>query len=157
MCGATSGHVRLVNAGHMPPIRITGEAFHDLAHGNMALGMMPGASTTSRDLDLQAGDMLVIYSDGLTEALNEAGDFYGDDRMRALSLASPFSAGDAGRACWRRSMPSSATRRLRRPLAHRPETHVGVGTIFDHDLPATTIPSWMRPSYNPVSQKRCQR
>ena len=92
-----SGRVRLVNAGHMPPVRITGQAFHDLAHGNIALGMMPGATFDEQDLELQAGEMLVIYSDGLTEALNEAGDFYGDDRMRALFPGlSAASARDAG-------------------------------------------------------------
>ena len=92
-----SGRVRLVNAGHMPPVRITGETFHDLARGNIALGMMPGASFDEQDLELQSGEMLVIYSDGLTEALNDAGDFYGDDRMRALFPGlSALSAHDAG-------------------------------------------------------------
>ncbi len=92
-----SGLVRLVNAGHMPPVRITGEVFHELARGNIALGMMPGASFEEQDLELRAGEMLVIYSDGLTEALNEAGDFYGDDRLRALFPGlSALSAGDAG-------------------------------------------------------------
>jgi serine phosphatase RsbU (regulator of sigma subunit) len=92
-----SGLLRLVNAGHMPPVRITGEAFHDLPHGNMALGMMPGATYQEQEVDLQPGEMLVVYSDGLTEALNQAGDFYGDDRMRAVfPTLSALSARDAG-------------------------------------------------------------
>jgi len=92
-----SGALRLVNAGHMPPVRINGAAFHDLPHGNMALGMMPGATYEEQELELQSGEMLVIYSDGLTEALNEAGDFYGEERMRALFPGlSDLSARDAG-------------------------------------------------------------
>jgi sigma-B regulation protein RsbU (phosphoserine phosphatase) len=34
--------------------------------------------------DVQPGEMLIGYSDGLTEALNAAGEFYGDDRLRAV-------------------------------------------------------------------------
>jgi len=92
-----SGTLRLVNAGHMPPVRITGAAFHDLPRGNMALGMMPGATYEEQEVDLQPGEMLVVYSDGLTEALNQAGDFYGEDRMRAIfPTLSALSAREAG-------------------------------------------------------------
>jgi phosphoserine phosphatase RsbU/P len=92
-----SGALRLVNAGHMPPVRITGQAFHDLPHGNMALGMMPGATYEEQELELRPGEMLVVYSDGLTEALNDAGDFYGEDRLRArFPGLSDLSARDAG-------------------------------------------------------------
>jgi hypothetical protein len=91
------GGVRLVNAGHMPPVRISGTAFHDLPHGDMALGMMPGSAYQEQHEDLEPGEMLVIYSDGLTEALNEAGEFYGDERLRAvfpgLSALSAVAAG----------------------------------------------------------------
>jgi hypothetical protein len=91
------GGVRLVNAGHMPPVRISGTAFHDLPHGDMALGMMPGSVYQEQHEELESGEMLVIYSDGLTEALNEAGEFYGDERLRAvfpgLSALSAVAAG----------------------------------------------------------------
>jgi serine phosphatase RsbU (regulator of sigma subunit) len=91
------GGVRLVNAGHMPPVRISGAAFHDLPRGDMALGMMPGSAYQEQDEELQPGEMLVIYSDGLTEALNEAGEFYGDERLRevfpGLSALSAVAAG----------------------------------------------------------------
>ena len=91
------GGVRLVNAGHMPPVRISGTAFHDLPRGDMALGMMPGSVYQEQNEELQPGEMLVIYSDGLTEALNEAGEFYGDERLRevfpGLSALSAVAAG----------------------------------------------------------------
>jgi sigma-B regulation protein RsbU (phosphoserine phosphatase) len=93
----SDGGVRLVNAGHMPPVRISGPAFHDLPRGNMALGMMPGSVYQEQFEELHPGEMLVIYSDGLTEALDEAGEFYGDDRLRAvfpgLSALSAVAAG----------------------------------------------------------------
>ncbi|MCX6551636.1 MAG: PP2C family protein-serine/threonine phosphatase [Acidobacteria bacterium] len=92
-----SGTVRLVNAGHMPPVHVTGSTFHELPRGGMALGLIAGATYEEQDLDLKPGEMLVVYSDGLTEALNEAGEFYGDERLREMfpGLAS-LSARDAG-------------------------------------------------------------
>lgn len=91
------GTVRLVNAGHMPPVRISGTAFHELPQGQMALGMMPGSIYQEQQAELQPGEMLVIYSDGLTEALNDAGEFFGDERLRALFPGlSDLTALDAG-------------------------------------------------------------
>jgi phosphoserine phosphatase RsbU/P len=78
------GAVRLVNAGHMPPVRIGPAGFHDLPRGDMALGMMPGAGYEERTEELATGDMLLVYSDGLTEAMNAAGEFYDDSRLRQL-------------------------------------------------------------------------
>jgi len=94
---ASDGGVRLVNGGHMPPVLVTSGGYHELQRGDMALGMMPGAAYREQHQDVKPGEMLVAYSDGLTEALNEAGEFYGEDRLRAdfAQLAS-LSARQAG-------------------------------------------------------------
>jgi sigma-B regulation protein RsbU (phosphoserine phosphatase) len=93
-----SGRVRLVNAGHQPPIVVSGGRFHELQPGGMALGMMPGSTYTEQDIDLQPGEALVVYSDGVTEAMNDAGEFFGDDRLQALlSDPRPVSAEQYGR------------------------------------------------------------
>ena len=42
--------------------------------GNLALGLMPAVTYTEQSVDLTDGDLLVIYSDGLTDALDDAGD-----------------------------------------------------------------------------------
>jgi len=91
------GGVRLVNGGHMPPVLVSASGYHELQRGDMALGMMPGAAYREQRQDVKPGEMLVAYSDGLTEALNVAGDFYGEDRLRAdfAQLAS-LSAKQAG-------------------------------------------------------------
>jgi hypothetical protein len=92
-----SGTVRLMNAGHMPPAHLSGSTFHELPRGNMALGLMDGTSYDEQVVELQPGDMLVVYSDGLTEALNESGDFYGEERLQALFPGlTTLSAKDAG-------------------------------------------------------------
>jgi hypothetical protein len=89
--------VRLVNGGHMPPVLVAGGGFHELQRGDMALGMMPGASYNEQHQDVPSGAMLIAYSDGLTEALNAAGEFYGEDRLRAVFAGlSSLSAKQAG-------------------------------------------------------------
>lgn len=89
--------VRLLNAGHMPPVHVSGSSFHQLPLGNLALGLMPGVAYVEQSVDVSDGDLLVIYSDGLTEALNESGDFFGDERLQPLlAQLSPLSARAAG-------------------------------------------------------------
>jgi hypothetical protein len=92
-----SGTVRLMNAGHMPPAHLSDSTYHELPRGNMALGLMDFATYEEQVVELQPGEMLVIYSDGLTEALDESGDFYGEERLQALFPAlAPLSAKEAG-------------------------------------------------------------
>jgi serine phosphatase RsbU (regulator of sigma subunit) len=91
------GAVRLVNAGHMPPVRVSGGTYHELRRGDMALGMISGSAYEEQHEELQPGDVLITYSDGLTEALNEAGEFYGDERLRAIfPTLSGLTASEAG-------------------------------------------------------------
>ncbi|MGE3841475.1 MAG: PP2C family protein-serine/threonine phosphatase, partial [Vicinamibacterales bacterium] len=92
-----SGVVRLVNAGHMPPVRISDAGVTELLPGNLALGLMPDATYEEHVLDLPASNMLVVYSDGLTEAMNDAGAFFGDEHFRpVLPGLSRLSAAEAG-------------------------------------------------------------
>jgi len=92
-----SGAVGVLNAGHMPPIIVSPGGFHELPRGNMAMGLMPRTPFEMQQTDLQPGDMLVAYSDGLTEAMNANGEFFGDDRLRALLPGlCALSAADAG-------------------------------------------------------------
>jgi len=81
---AGSNRVSLVNAGHLPPLVVSGSRLQELPRGGMALGMIPGAVYEAQTAELAPGDLLVVYSDGVTEATNEAGDFFGDDRLRRL-------------------------------------------------------------------------
>lgn len=95
-----SGRVRLLNAGHMPPLILRDlAAIEEVTGGSIALGMMPDSSYTEQQIDLEVDDMLVVYSDGITEAMNAAGDFYGDERLRAaLAPLGAKSAPDAAAA-----------------------------------------------------------
>jgi len=77
-----SGELTFANAGHNPPIlvRASGEA-QMLEGGGPVLGILPVASYGEQRVHLDAGDMLVLYSDGVTEANNAAYDEYGEGRF----------------------------------------------------------------------------
>jgi len=55
-----------------------------LERGSMVLGMMPDVTFGEQGLELAPGDSLVVYSDGISEAMNEPGAFFGDERLLAV-------------------------------------------------------------------------
>ncbi len=77
-----------VNAGHCPPLltRKTGNAvgISRLTVGGPVLGVLPDARYEQATIQLSRGDLLVMYSDGLVEATNPAGEEYGDARLGEL-------------------------------------------------------------------------
>ena len=76
-----SAQIRLVNAGHMPPLVVGPGQVRPLAAGGPALGIPTAATYEEQSLDLAADQTLVVYSDGVTEALNEGDAFFGDERL----------------------------------------------------------------------------
>jgi serine phosphatase RsbU (regulator of sigma subunit) len=84
-----SGRLHYVNAGHNPPILVrAGGEVHRLKASGLILGVFPGARHTASETSLEPGDMLVAYSDGVTETQNPAGDEYGEERLIELLMAS---------------------------------------------------------------------
>ncbi|MBK6874971.1 MAG: serine/threonine-protein phosphatase [Ignavibacteria bacterium] len=78
---------RLYNAGHLPPYRIsgeTGEIFRIKKHG-IALGAMGTVDKTDSDnlvtFDFKKNDKIILYTDGVNEAMNNARDEYGLDNL----------------------------------------------------------------------------
>lgn len=76
------GTLRYINAGHNPPIiGRTNGAVEQLASGGFPLGIMPMAEYEIGETQLSAGEALVIYSDGVSEAANLKGEEFGMDRL----------------------------------------------------------------------------
>jgi sigma-B regulation protein RsbU (phosphoserine phosphatase) len=71
-----------INAGHNAPIlrRSTG-AIERLTNGGLPLGMWPDKSYQAGDVTLQPGDRLVIFTDGVVEAVNASDEEYGEQRL----------------------------------------------------------------------------
>jgi sigma-B regulation protein RsbU (phosphoserine phosphatase) len=76
-----SALIRLVNAGHMPPLVVGPREVQPLPRGGPALGIPMPATYEEQSVDLSAGQTLVVYSDGVTEAMNGVNAFFGDERL----------------------------------------------------------------------------
>jgi sigma-B regulation protein RsbU (phosphoserine phosphatase) len=78
--------LRYVNAGHNPPylVRradgITG--IIELRAGGTVLGLFPDIAFHEANVELRAGDLLVAFTDGVTDALNAAGEEFGEERLK---------------------------------------------------------------------------
>jgi sigma-B regulation protein RsbU (phosphoserine phosphatase) len=74
-----------VNAGHYPPLLVSdrgqGRRIARLDAGGPVLGLLPDARYEQAQCDVGAGDVIVLYSDGLIEAINPAGEEYGEGRL----------------------------------------------------------------------------
>lgn len=73
------------NAGHNPPLLFAADGTHRLLerHG-LVLGVRDNISYEEETLILQTGDLLLIYSDGIVEAMNSWQEEFGEDRLIAL-------------------------------------------------------------------------
>jgi serine phosphatase RsbU (regulator of sigma subunit) len=77
-----TGLLNFINAGHNPPLIVhTAGTMEQLGAGGMPLGILPTAPYREGKSQLQPGDALVIYSDGVTETVNQAGEEFGPLRL----------------------------------------------------------------------------
>ena len=78
-----AGELELINCGHVPPILISGDTVTRLEDGNLPEGLIPSAQFTSVQHQLKPGDRIVVVTDGVTEAEDSAGEFFGNDRLES--------------------------------------------------------------------------
>ncbi len=95
-----TGFVKYSSAGHPPAIllRANGE-LESLSDGGLLLGVLSDAAYVRGSFRLGAGDVLMIYSDGITESLNHAGEEFGyarlEQQLRRAQAASADTPGSA--------------------------------------------------------------
>jgi serine phosphatase RsbU (regulator of sigma subunit) len=83
-----SGELVYANAGHNPPLWLTADGkIERLTRTGMALGVVEGTSMEDRRIELNPGDGLLLYTDGLSEASSATGDFFGEERIIAALQA----------------------------------------------------------------------
>ena len=108
--------IHYINAGHNNPIlRRTSGQIERLSVGGLPFGIMPEATYESATLTLEPGDWLVVFTDGLVEAVNARDEEYGEVRL--------LSAIEAGRSV----EPADLLRRLMNDL------DIFVGNTPQHD------------------------
>jgi sigma-B regulation protein RsbU (phosphoserine phosphatase) len=83
----STGQIQYVNAGHNPPFLISADgSIEEVAATATPIGMLESAPIEAGEMTIRPGGMLVVFSDGIPEAQNTAGDFYEEDRLKATIL-----------------------------------------------------------------------
>jgi sigma-B regulation protein RsbU (phosphoserine phosphatase) len=97
---ARSGEVRLAIAGHEPPLVIHADGLvEEMQGGGPILGAFAGAEHGQSRFRIRPGECIVLYTDGITDARNPDGAFYGEPRLReVLSGLAGATADDVRRA-----------------------------------------------------------
>ena len=97
-----TGTLRYINAGHLPPLLVragsTSLSLERLCDGGgPVLGLLPSARFVPCEVVIQAGDLLVIYSDGILEATNANDEEFGEERI--FQTVKQTSVEDPARIC----------------------------------------------------------
>ena len=81
----TNGHLEFVNAGHNPPVILRKGKKAELlkTKANLVLAIMEDMPYRKHTLDLEPGDVLFLYTDGVTEAQNCSEELFGESRLLA--------------------------------------------------------------------------
>ncbi|MEA2564484.1 MAG: phosphoserine phosphatase RsbU/P [Acidobacteriota bacterium] len=77
------------SAGHPPVLVLREGQVEELRQESLPLGRFRQAEYRNGELRLSPGDRLLLYTDGVTEALSPAGEPFGDERLRDLAASSP--------------------------------------------------------------------
>ena len=79
-----TGHLSYCNAGHEKPIIVTGKDMRYLSMtANVPIGIVEGKEYKTQKADIAAGDMILLYTDGLTEAMNAGEELFGLKRVES--------------------------------------------------------------------------
>jgi len=79
-----TGRFTYTNAGHLPPILVHNGSASRLSVNGMVVGAFPFARYDESQVNLEHGDLLVFFTDGITEPENEYGEMFGEDRLAEI-------------------------------------------------------------------------
>lgn len=83
---AQETRLNYVNAGHCAPLIVRGNGnVESLGQTGGVLGVHEGFTYDGKEFSLYPGDLMLLYTDGITEAENAAGEMFGDERLKALA------------------------------------------------------------------------
>lgn len=74
-----------VNCGHTPSLLISADGVSELAEGGTVLGAFDGVDYPLTTINLARGDLILIYTDGLTEARSLSGELFGYERLMEMA------------------------------------------------------------------------
>jgi serine phosphatase RsbU (regulator of sigma subunit)/pSer/pThr/pTyr-binding forkhead associated (FHA) protein len=82
----SSGELHYVNCGHVPPVFVSGGKCRRLRETNLPIGLLEDTVFAPSVTKLEPGDRVVIVTDGVTEAENEKGEMFGDERLELAAV-----------------------------------------------------------------------
>ena len=98
---AETARLMYINAGHLPPLLIrttpVGPEVVRLSEGGPVLGLLPGMRYRVAEVTVQPGDLLIVFSDGISEAANAADDEFGEDNI--IASVAKFADKSPGDVC----------------------------------------------------------
>jgi len=80
----TTGVFTYTNAGHLPPLLVRQGSVERLDVNGMVVGAFPAALYTESQVELRPGDLLVFFTDGVSEPENAYGEMFGEERLGEL-------------------------------------------------------------------------
>lgn len=107
-----SGEIELCNAGHPPPLLLRGDTVARIDATALPIGMFATAHFSSSSLRFESGDTLLLYTDGLAEASNSAGEAYGIERIAQVVASVNGGVAETIQACARDVTAFTGRRRL---------------------------------------------
>lgn len=81
----SDGELIIVNCGHLQPLRIQGESVAAVETSSLPVGLFLDAKYEVHKTKLEPGTRLLVFSDGVTEAEDPAGEFFGDERLQCCA------------------------------------------------------------------------
>ena len=84
------GRLELLNCGHVPPRLLSEGKVSEPDNVNPAIGLLPDVSFHSMHMQLKPGDRLFLTTDGVVEAENAAGEFFGYERLDGAAAGAGF-------------------------------------------------------------------
>lgn len=79
-----SDKIEFINAGHFPPLIVKNKNIKELERGTAALGIIPDINFKTQTIQLKEDEIFVAYSDGVFEARNDNGEFFGIEKFYEL-------------------------------------------------------------------------
>jgi serine phosphatase RsbU (regulator of sigma subunit)/signal transduction protein with GAF and PtsI domain len=86
-CGVidlATGEMRYASAGHNPPLLCRADGIEELEARGIILGIMKEVRLEEKTVQLEPGDTLVLYTDGVTEAINQDEEQFGEERLEQV-------------------------------------------------------------------------
>jgi sigma-B regulation protein RsbU (phosphoserine phosphatase) len=83
----SDGSLLYVNAGHQPPLLVSPRGLETLTAGGTVIGPLPEVRFARGFTRLRPGDVLVLCTDGILERRSRSGEFFGEERLRQVAVA----------------------------------------------------------------------